>query len=58
MNNFVASNGMSVSQTRKSVVAGTTFLYRNEIDALREFFVAERDKETGRWRSPAYLGGR
>lgn len=66
MNDFTASNGTSVSlrpngtcridlnPTGKRVVIGLSKaeLYRETVDALREFFQAEADERLGRWRWP------
>lgn len=54
MNNFVASNGKNVSRSGTGLLVGNMIFYRDEVDALREFFVAKQDEELGRWRSPDY----
>lgn len=59
MNEFVASNGVKVTLINGELtthqINGTN---RQRVQALREFFLAERDAELGRWRSkehPQYV---
>ena len=60
MDKFEASNGITVElnqegeafEFRGASGMGPVWFSSGEIDALREFFRAERDEELGRWRWP------
>lgn len=52
---FTASNGEPVFFNGEGVFpvhTGDCFLVDEAVQALREYFLAERDKELGRWRDP------
>lgn len=59
MDKFTASNGLTVDGTTGRIIVRdrTVFpkydLGKYTVEALREFFQAERDEELGRWRYPA-----
>lgn len=54
MSKFTASNGTKVWINRKGVVCAEDFQDSDKVwtQAIREFFLHERDKELGRWRWP------
>lgn len=53
---FVASNGVEISRCGRGVYdhkgRRNLSMSDSEVDALREFFLHERDTELGRWRDP------
>ena len=58
---FTASNGVKISSPDPAwlevpcpQVGGDDLLSPSQVNALREYFTAERDKELERWRSPEY----
>lgn len=62
MEKFTASNGVKIDQIAANGITGglelkpvwgkNTFVFEEELLALREFFQHERDEELGRWRWP------
>ena len=53
---FTASNGQRISRTWGAypLRVASAHISKKDVDALREYFLAERDKELGRWRDPEY----
>jgi len=49
---FVASNGMYLEDGVVYTSGGMKLLSRLGVESLREIFLAERDRELGRWRWP------
>lgn len=52
MNEFTASNGITVERDGSMIFTTRGRLFADDAEALREFFQAERDEGLGRWRWP------